>query len=499
MTKKIVLDRPQIVPFSTFQIPSSDRIVSTPKLVSDELRIKVDQGLLLRDEAQERAARRLTKLQIALIDYSNDEIIEAIEMKERNEKRAFQNDIAEKSDSRQLGPTRESEEEETIEVGKELNEEAEPNRIMVPRGVFLHGGVGTGKSMLMDAFFAEASVMNKRRVHFHSFMQDVHKRIHELKQEELKTHGRSFSIDLTRERNPIYRVATQLALEVSLLCFDEFQVTDVADALILSQLFSVLFSRGTVVVATSNRPPSSLYEGGINRSYFLPFIDLLQKQCIVHKIKSETDYRCLLAEGLDDFFLIESGEGFAESAKKCDEIFLRLSNDKGEIEHHLSAGFNRTLTVQRVDPTGRVARFNFDELCKKELGSSDYRAIAEQFEAIIIERIPYLTLKNHDQARRFITLVDELYEAKCFLVCSAVAAPNELFQDRNNPNQSAMKDNMETKVVGWLGIDVAQSSGRTVGELASVRELSFAFRRAASRLTEMCSTDWWKKSSTGIA
>eukprot|EP00978_Attheya_sp_CCMP212_P027456 scaffold91942_cov52-Attheya_sp.AAC.1 len=252
---------------------------------------------------------------------------------------------------------------------------------------------------------------------------------------------------------------------------------------------------GTVMVATSNRPPSSLYEGGINRSYFLPFIDLLQKQCIVHKIKSQTDYRCLLAEGLNVFFLVESGKGFSESAKKCDEIFLRLSNDKGEIEHHLSAGFNRTLTVQRVDPTGRVARFNFDELCKKELGSSDYRAIAEQFEAIIIERIPYLTLKNHDQARRFITLVDELYEAKCFLVCSAVAAPNELFQDRNDPNQSAMKDNMETKVAGWLGIDVAQSSGRTVGELASVRELSFAFRRAASRLTEMCSTDWWKKSS----
>eukprot|EP00978_Attheya_sp_CCMP212_P049771 scaffold707329_cov51-Attheya_sp.AAC.1 len=216
MTKKIVLDRPQIVPFSTFQIPSSDRIVSTPKLVSDELRIKVDQGLLLHDEAQERAARRLTKLQIALIDYSNDEIIEAIEMKERNEKRALQNGVVAKSESHQLGPTRESEEEEVIEVGKELNEEAEPKRIMVPRGVFLHGGVGTGKSMLMDAFFAEASVTNKRRVHFHSFMQDVHKRIHELKQEELKTHGRSFSIDLTRERNPSYRVATQLASEVSL-------------------------------------------------------------------------------------------------------------------------------------------------------------------------------------------------------------------------------------------------------------------------------------------
>mmetsp|Transcript_32670 Transcript_32670/g.39100 ORF Transcript_32670/g.39100 Transcript_32670/m.39100 type:complete len:201 (+) Transcript_32670:178-780(+) len=160
----------------------------------------------------------------------------------------------------------------------------------------------------MDIFYAAAPIppAKKRRVHFHSFLQDVHQRIHQLKRQDLEVNGRNFTIDTTTEHNPIYRVATQLASEVTLLCFDEFQVIDIADALILSQLFGVLFGRGTVVVATSNRPPSSLYEGGLNRSYFMPFIGVLERHCIVHDMNATLDYRRIgVLEEEDNFFFVK--------------------------------------------------------------------------------------------------------------------------------------------------------------------------------------------------
>jgi protein AFG1 len=344
----------------------------------------------------------------------------------------------------------------------------------------------------MDTFFRESSTPKKRRVHFHAFLQEVHQRIHALKQQDLREKGRSFHVDTSMTNNPIIRVARQLASEVSLLCFDEFQVTDVADALILSQLFATLFEHGTVVVATSNRPPTDLYEGGINRNYFLPFIGLLCRHCIVHELKSSLDYRMLLSDKMDDLFFVDQDPDFVTSSRQIDDTFDKLLDGIGAVHLDLPVAFSRSLPVQQAHPEGLVGRFTFEELCQRDLGSAEYRGLAQYFRIVILERIPLLTLKEHDQARRFITLIDELYENKCALICSAVEDPQNLFVGRSDSDQvKPDPESMETKVGEAFGIDVAQSSGRTLGELASIRELSFAFRRAASRLMEMCSQRWW--------
>lgn len=463
---------------------------------------KIDSGELVHDHAQQRAAERLARLQLALDGYDNtpasNAVDEEVAARRRADKAANENNDKKQGDIKDDGGVLQNNDEED---GSNLPDptKSTKGRIVVPRGMYLHGAVGTGKSMMMDTFFEHAQVDRKRRVHFHAFMADVHCRIHKLKQRDLALYGRSFAVDTSEERNPIRRVATELAEEVSLLCFDEFQVYDVADALILTQLFGEMWARGVVVVATSNRPPGDLYEGGINRGYFLPFIDMLRRHCIVHEFKSSTDYRRLLSEGIDEFFFVADDGDFDDgqnSAKeKCDEIFQELLGGTEATSIELDVAFNRSISVRQAHPDGIVGRFTFEELCNIELGSSDFRSIAQEFEFIIIEEIPFLTLKEHDQARRFITLIDELYEAQCTLVCSAVAPPDQLFHGREGvaAEKEDTPESIETKVGEMFGIDVAQSSGKTVGELASVRELAFAFERAASRLTEMCSNRQFKK------
>ena len=357
----------------------------------------------------------------------------------------------------------------------------------------------------------------KRRLHFHSFLQEMHQRIHDLNAKLLRTHGRSFHVNTSRARNPIVRVAEQLSREVTLLCVDEFQVTDVADAMLLSQLFGELWRRGVVVAATSNRPPRALYEGGVNRDYFLPFLDLLEKYCVVYHLGDPSsgrgegkDYRRIKA-GVDvlgsnhcgDYFYLTSAE---EHTQKIDELFQSFQTKSSYLAKDsrplvLQVNFQRTISVSQYH-SNHIARFTFDELCTAELGSSDYHAIANHFKSIMITDVPQLTLRHPDRARRFITLVDELYEAKCCLACSAVAVPDQLFVGQTSTvkeEQTGHKGTadfgatVETSGTNDAHIDVAQVQGTAVGELASVKELSFAFRRAASRMLEMCSKTWWEE------
>lgn len=277
-----------------------------------------------------------------------------------------------------------------------------------PRGLYIFGDVGRGKSMLMDLFFSTAPVARKRRVHFHAFMLEVHSRIHEWRQ------ARPIGDD------PVPPLAKAIAGETTLLCFDEFQVEDVATAMILRRLFTALLDAGVVVVSTSNVAPRDLYKDGLQRESFLPFIDLLYQRLDVFEMDGGTDYRLARLKGLDVY---HTPLGAAAEAA-LDEAFRRLTDD--------SAGQPLTLDVQGrrlVVPRAShgVARFTFAELCERPLGAADYIALATQFHTLILAGIPVLSPARRDEAKRFLILIDALYEHSTKLVCSAEAPPDRLY------------------------------------------------------------------------
>jgi len=275
-----------------------------------------------------------------------------------------------------------------------------------PRGVYLHGGVGRGKSMLMDLFFEAVDFRPKRRVHFHAFMAEIHDRMVPLRQRD--------------SGDPVLLVGEAIGQETKLLCFDELHVLDIADAMILSRLFKALFAAGVVVVATSNAAPDELYKGGLNRALFLPFIALVQDRMEVLELAAAKDFRLDKLSGMPMYFTPADSAARA----KLDDAFLRLTGRCKGAPMQLEVKGRGLLVPEAAQG---VARFSFADVCEAPLGNNDYLAIAHAFHTILIDAMPVLTPARRNAARRLINLIDTLYDAGVGLIVSAEAEPSELY------------------------------------------------------------------------
>lgn len=299
-----------------------------------------------------------------------------------------------------------------------------------PRGLYLWGGVGRGKSMLMDMFTDSVAISAKRRVHFHAFMQEIHRGMHE---------ARKSGVD-----DALAPVADAVARDLRLLCFDEMQITDITDAMIVGRLFQKLMDAGVVIVTTSNRPPEDLYLNGLNRQLFLPFIALLKDRMKVIELESPTDYRQHRLAGAQVYF----APAGADARAAIDDIWTALTGGGPGTPLVLQVN-GRDVVLDRVQ--NGVARASFWELCARPLGPADYLAIAAAVRVLLLEDIPRLSATNYNEAKRFVTLIDALYEARVRLIASAADQPERLY---------------------------LEGSG------------AFEFERTASRLREMQAADW---------
>ena len=281
-----------------------------------------------------------------------------------------------------------------------------------PRGLYIYGEVGRGKTMLMDLFFATAPVEKKRRVHFHAFMGDVHARIHAWRQLK-KQHA-------VKGEDPIAPVAADLSQQATLLCFDEFVVTDIADAMILGRLFTALFADGVTVVATSNVAPRDLYKDGLNRALFLPFIDLLEDRMETVLLAAREDYRLTKLSRAGTWFFPAD----APAKSKLDELFLALTGTAKGSPVDLPL-LGRAVSVPEA--AAGVARFDFRDLCEAPLGAADFLAIAETFHTVMIDDIRVMASGERNIVKRFITLIDTLYDGQVKVIASAAAEPMGLY------------------------------------------------------------------------
>lgn len=273
------------------------------------------------------------------------------------------------------------------------------------RGLYLWGGVGRGKSMLMDLFYEHVAIPEKRRVHFHAFLQEVHEALHMARKKGVK--------------DALKPVAETLSQDMRLLCFDEMQITDITDAMLVGRLFDLMFENGVTVVTTSNRVPDDLYKDGLQRERFLPFIALIKQRLEVHHLASPKDYRQNRLSGAEVYFCPAD----AAAQEAMDEIWRDFTG---------ATGWPLVLKVKGREVTlpqfkAGVGRATFWDLCGQPLGPADYLAIAEAVRVLILEDIPRLGRNNFNEAKRFVTLIDALYEAKVRLICSAAARPEMLY------------------------------------------------------------------------
>ncbi len=308
----------------------------------------------------------------------------------------------------------------------------------IVKGLYIHGGVGRGKTMLMDMFFELLPVRRKRRVHFNDFMADV--------QDRIQKHRQARKDGTVKEDDPIPPVARQLAEQAWVLCFDEFSVTDIADAMILSRLFSGLFANGVVLVATSNVAPENLYRDGLNRQLFLPFVSILERHAQVLTLDADKDYR-LEKLARTPVYVTPAD---AEADRALDEAWKAMTRGAPTAATSLALKGRQVLVPAAA---GNAARFSFADLCEKPLGARDFLAIAGRFSTVFIDHVPVLGEGKRNEAKRFILLIDTLYDHHTRLVVSAEAAVQHLYTAKR---------------------------GNEV----------FEFERTASRLIEMQSRDW---------
>ncbi len=279
-----------------------------------------------------------------------------------------------------------------------------------PRGIYIHGGVGGGKSMLMDLFFAHAPVTKKKRLHFHEFMKHVHERIYEWRQQEKHKQAKG---------DPVPAIAKQIACETQLLCFDEFQVKDIADASILSRLFEGLLDEGVIVVATSNRTPQELYKGGLNRHRFLPFIDMLEARLEVVMLTAHRDYRLAKLETQTLWHTPLN----AKSKSQMQEMFHTLTDGVAADFITLEVK-GRQFKIQAAHMAGYTS---FTDMCGGARGAEDYLVLARRFPILFLENVPQLSVDHHNEALRFITLIDILYEHRVKLIVSAACGLDDIY------------------------------------------------------------------------
>lgn len=310
-----------------------------------------------------------------------------------------------------------------------------------PHGLYIWGSVGRGKSMLMDLFFADAPVAKKRRVHFHEFMLEVQARLHR-RREELAAKG------APPESDTIVPIGKEIAAETRLLCFDEFQVTNIADAMILGRLFETLFEEGITVIATSNRAPDDLYKNGLQRDRFLPFIELVKQRLEVLELGGAQDYRMGRLRELD-LYLTPLGSW---ATKKLDEAFRALSNG-ADGEPRVLRTQGRNVEVPRAAPG--VAMAHFMDWCAKPMGAADFLCIADNFHTVIVAEIPRMGPDSQDKAVRFVTMIDTFYERKVKFICSAAANPGGLYPegDGSFEFQRTVSRLMEMQSPEYLNLD----------------------------------------------
>jgi protein AFG1 len=320
------------------------------------------------------------------------------------------------------------------------------NATIVPQGIYLHGGVGCGKTFAMNLFHDNLPREDKQQVHFHKFMLRVHQQMHEAKRIE------------GLDGDVLPRVVERTLQQGRIICFDEFQVTDVADAMILQRLFTSLIEQGAVIVATSNRPPKDLYLNGVQRDRFLPFIALLEKKLnVVSMWDSETDYRLINSKAKGVYFI------GAEQEQDFDDVFHSLTKDSSVSSTNLSTQ-GRLVPIPRACIVKGVARFAFEDLCTKALGAADYLVIGQNFHTVFVDRIPTMSRNEVNWVRRFIIFVDSMYECHVKLIIHAKTEPDGIFQ-----------------------VDLADAACDEV----------FAFDRTRSRLEEMRSQQYLQKRWAG--